>query len=110
MAEKKIRAGIDFDAMNPPAIITNPLEDGEVLNRDYPCHVHKYAPPVAGDHYTSGIYKVVNNDKEKAAALADGWSLTPVLVDPNADEATETTTETETPKKIRKPRKKKDAD
>lgn len=81
----------DFPQMNPPASITNPSVDGtkgEVVDPHYPCHLHKYAPKQVDDkgrlidHYTSGEYIVVNNAAEKAAALKDGWSETPVLTPP----------------------------
>lgn len=50
-----------------------PLHDAErpvpYVYRPYPAHVHK----------AGGVFKVVQNEDEKAAALADGWWPAPVM-------------------------------
>lgn len=88
----------DFPQNNPPANITNPSLDGTgtaaVVDPKYPAHLHKYAAPSTEkdkngklvEHYTSGEYIVVHTDAEKAKALADGWSETPVLTPPTEKE------------------------
>lgn len=43
---------------------------------EYPRHVHK----------AGGDFLVVEDDTQKAAALADGWSLVPVLTAPEPPE------------------------
>lgn len=55
---------------------------------EYPRHVHK----------AKGEYKVVTSDTDKAAALEDGWSLTPVA------DVDEPAAEPEKPKKNGKPK------
>lgn len=83
----------DFNMSDPPLDVTNPKGNA---SSDYPRHVHKYAKPptqaeiTAGQSYTSGEFLIVHDDKEKAAALKDGWSETPVLVDPDAPKADDT--------------------
>lgn len=95
VAEAKPRQAIDFDIMNPPLIVTNPmLAKGESPNREFPRHVHKYAPTLKDergailDTYTCGQYLVVENEEALQAALKDGWSLTPVLSSPKAPDKT----------------------
>lgn len=39
------------------------------MHQEYPRHLHK----------PGGVYRVVENDQERDAALTDGWSLTPVV-------------------------------
>lgn len=62
MAERQPKT---FNNLAPDKDITDP--DGLAVNRDYPAHVH----------YEDGSYLVVNNDDEKAAALAAGYTLEP---------------------------------
>lgn len=57
--------------------------------REYPRHVHK----------AGGVHLEVKSDAEKKEALADGWSLTPVV-----EEADEAEPEAAKPAKGRKPK------
>lgn len=48
-----------------------------MAHTEYPRHLHK----------AGGIYTIVGDDDAKAAALADGWALAPVLDPPIEDAA-----------------------
>lgn len=68
---------IAFDNLKPGKNITDPKNLGADPN--FPRHVHKYAAKgVIND------YLVVTTPAELEQAVADGWSMTPVLVDPDA--------------------------
>lgn len=70
----------DYDGMNPDKSRTDP--QGLHQNPFYPAHLKKWA----GEGLPNDCL-VVNNDEQKAAALRDGWSETPILVAPkDADE------------------------
>lgn len=65
----------DFRMTDPPKSITDPEKEPRPAGyQEYPRHMHKWNEP----------YKVVRNDAEKQAALADGWQLQP-QTKPSAD-------------------------
>lgn len=47
----------------------------DINGLEFPRHVHK--PSVPG----RWVYRVVHDVRECEAALAEGWSLTPILID-----------------------------
>lgn len=70
----------DFNALKPEKNITDPKNLG--MAGEYPRHVHKWAGTDEKGYALLNDFKVVTSDEEKAAALADGWNLQPVLEDP----------------------------
>lgn len=70
----------DFNALKPEKNITDPKNLGTA--GEYPRHVHKWAGTDEKGNVLLNDFKVVASDEEKAAALAEGWSLQPVLEDP----------------------------
>lgn len=73
----------EFNQLEPPKTITNPKG---VANTEYPRHLHKWAGADDKGHPRMNEYIVVTSDDEKQQALADGWSLQPVTVDPSKKE------------------------
>lgn len=70
----------DFDNLNPPKKVTNPT--GPAAGEAFPRHVHKYAGKHDDGSPKLNAFKVIANAGELEAALADGWSLEPVLDEP----------------------------
>ncbi len=66
----------DFDLLKPPESITNPKPPAAPpVDREFPRHV--YATKESHDTlHADGNYIVVRDQKELAAALKDGYSLT----------------------------------
>lgn len=80
----------DFNAFDPPKSVTDPLGHGS--NPQFPCALYKFGEQEGFPSLTiawTRLHKPIVNalhrvtdDAGKAEALADGWSLAPVIVAP----------------------------
>jgi hypothetical protein len=73
--------GQSFDHLNPPAAVHNPTG---IPAAEFPRHVHKFAGLNDDGSAKLNTFKVVGSAAELETAVADGWSLTPVLEDPKS--------------------------
>lgn len=73
-----------FDGMAPPKKTTDPKGLG-VGMKEYPRHLHKWAGTNEDGSPKLNDYIVVHSDADREAALAAGWSLTPVVEAPKAE-------------------------